>query len=116
MIEHLFNATVQIRHPVWQYDRYGNRTADWTDAMVTTVGGRIWMTASREEEKDRDTSVTTWFLIVSPSTLVDHHCRVVYTDPTGVEHSYDVEGVQPHNTWRGLHHWTVRLTEVEGWT
>ncbi|MFC0547049.1 hypothetical protein [Kutzneria chonburiensis] len=112
---YLLNSTVQILHPTWTSDRYGNRIPDFSAPATVSARGRLYESAVREVEKDRNTEVGTWFLILPASVAIDHNCRVTFTDYTGRRHGYDVEGVQPRNGLGGVHHLTVRLTEVEGW-
>ncbi|GGM39537.1 hypothetical protein GCM10012275_08010 [Longimycelium tulufanense] len=108
---HLLRDVVTVWRPRWATDRYGNRTTSYPRELAAQHPCRLYMTAGREQEKYRETAVTTWFLLLSPEVPIDYHCRVTYKT-----HSFDVEAVQPRRNWGGVSHLTVRLREVEGWT
>ncbi|MCZ0973160.1 hypothetical protein O1L55_20700 [Streptomyces albulus] len=103
---------VQVQFPVLTTDRYGNTVVSYaSDVEPITYRGRLYMTAGREETKDRfETEVSTWFLILPAECGIDNHCRVIHN-----EKKFNILMVQSRGEAYKANHLTVRLQEVEGW-
>jgi hypothetical protein len=100
---------ITVRSAVPGSDPYGNPVRTYEPGTV--YRGRAWMTAGRVEEKYRETSVETWWVILPPEALVGPHDRIEHAG-----RSYDVEEVMPRLGHSTVHHLTVRMTLVEGFS
>jgi len=100
---------IAIRRAVAGTDPYGNPVSTFAPAVV--YRGRAWMTAAREEDKFRDTTVETWWVILPPEAHLTPRDRIEHEG-----RSYDVEAVMPRLAFGAVHHLTVRMSYVEGYT
>jgi hypothetical protein len=107
---HQLTDSVVVLEPSWEIDRYGNRVSVWDLPLRRPYVGRLFMTASREEEKYRDAAVDTFTLLLPPSAVITHHDRLLCGG-----RRFEVLSVQPRRLAGRPHHLTVRLRSVEGW-
>ena len=106
----LLVRTVEIVTPGWRTDEYGDQQTDWSVATTMTVNGWLAQRSTLEVRDGRDTTVTSYTLVLPLGTVISHRDRVIIDS-----YVYELTG-EPLHAWtpRGEHHIECDLSVVPG--